>query len=326
FNGWSPGNSRFIFKNNQLNFDVPSGVIEFKLTKGSWEKVETTEKGEAIANRSINIKKDTVVHLNVGGWQNVFEKNKPVSSASKNVHLLDTSFYIPQLKRHRRIWIYLPKNYKKETSTKFPVLYMQDGQNLFDVATAFAGEWGVDEFMDTARVKKSIVVGIDNGGSYRMTEYNPYNHDRFGKGEGKEYVDFMANILKPFIDKNVRTLSDAKNTIVAGSSMGGLISMYAAMNYPEVFGKAGIFSPAFWVAGTEFFSDLRKKAKKINGDIYLYGGGLEGKEMVPDMQRTAKILAKYSKAKIKTKIKKTGKHNEAEWQLQFPMFYRWVIK
>ena len=125
---------------------------------------------------------------------------------------------------------------------------MHDGQNLFDEYTAGYGEWGIDEILDKMPVKdQCIVVGIDHGGEYRITEYDPYD-SKYGKGRGDDYVDFLAKTLKPYIDNNYRTKKDARHTTVAGSSMGGLISAYAVLKYPNVFGNAGVFSPAFWIA------------------------------------------------------------------------------
>ncbi|HOZ85079.1 MAG TPA: alpha/beta hydrolase-fold protein [Niabella sp.] len=325
-NGWQPNQTKYLFQGKQLMMELPSGEIEFKITRGSWEKVETNADGGSIKNRMLTIKRDTVVHVTIKNWKDSFDKGKPKSTASGQVHILDSNFFMPALNRFRRIWIYLPEKYDADRHTYFPVLYMQDGQNLFDASTAFAGEWGVDEFLDSTRLPPSIVVGIDNGGSHRMTEYNPYDHAAFGKGEGKAYVEFLVKTLKPMIDKNFRTLKEAQHTVIAGSSMGGLISMYAVMTHPKVFGVAGVFSPAFWVAGDQFMKDLKAKAQNMKGRVYLYGGGKEGKQMVPDMLKADTLLKKYSKAEVKTKVKKTGQHNEAEWQMQFPFFYRWMMK
>ena len=109
---------------------------------------------------------------------------KKETTANKNVSVIDTSFLIPQLNRHRRIWIYLPAGYFM-SKKKYPVIYMHDGQNVFDEKTAFSGEWGVDEALDTLELllKESIIVGIDNGGEKRINEYNPYDTDKYGKGK-----------------------------------------------------------------------------------------------------------------------------------------------
>lgn len=203
---------------------------------------------------------------------------------------------------------------------------MQDGQNLFDEATSFAGEWGVDEYFDTTIVKECIVVGIDNGSDKRMNEYNPYDNERFGKGEGDLYADFLAKTLKPFIDREYRTLRKKENTFISGSSMGGLISLYALLKYPKVFGGAGIFSPSFWISDTKIYDDIKTKGEKVKAKIYFYGGKLEGETMVPGMLRAFEEMAKISKSKMTIIIRNDGKHNEQTWRKEFPLFYNWIIE
>jgi predicted alpha/beta superfamily hydrolase len=224
----------------------------------------------------------------------------------------------------RRVWIYLPADYA-DTKKRYPVLYMHDGQNVFDEATSFSGEWGVDEFMDTTSARKCIVVVIDHGGPKRINEYSPYDMERFGKGEGDAYVDFLAKTLKPFIDKKFRTQKNAEGTFVAGSSMGGLISMHAILKYPKVFGAAGVFSPAFWVA-PKIFTDIKEKGSKVKGKIYFYGGKLESESMVTDMLKAFEGMAAVSKSKMETVIRDDGKHNEPTWRKEFPLFYQWIMK
>jgi predicted alpha/beta superfamily hydrolase len=208
---------------------------------------------------------------------------------------------------------------------RFPVLYMHDGQNVFDDATSYSGEWGVDETLDSIMAKTCIVVAIDHGGTKRMNEYNPYDTDRFGKGEGNQYVDFIVKTLKPFIDKKYRTKKDKDNTFIAGSSMGGLISLYAVLKYPKVFGGAGVFSPAFWVTGNKIYEDIKKKGKKVNSAIYFYAGKQEGEMMVPDMLKAFGTITAVSKSTIKTVIRDEGKHNEATWQKEFREAYLWML-
>ena len=157
------------------------------------------------------------------------------SSASKNVHVIDTAFYIPQLNRHRRIWIYLPASYSASRK-KYPVLYMHDGQNVFDNATSYAGEWGVDEALDSlgAKPREIIVVAIETGQQTRMSEYSP-SDNKYAKAEGEAYVDFLVKTLRPYINKHYRTKKCRKYNFIAGSSMGGLISFYALVKYPNKF-------------------------------------------------------------------------------------------
>ena len=274
----------------------------------------------------MKLSSDTVINLTIEEWADHFAKKPRASTASKNVHVIDTAFLIPQLKRTRRIWIYLPPGYNS-SNKKYAVLYMHDGQNVFDDSTSFAGEWGVDETLDSisTRKKEIIVVAIDNGGAKRINEYCPYDMEKFGKGEGDQYVNFLVRTLKPFIDKKYRTEKDRQNTFIAGSSMGGLISMYAVLKYPKVFGGAGVFSPAFWV-GPKIFDDIETKGKKVNSKIYFYCGKQETETMVPDMEKAFEEMRKVSKSKMACIVRPDGKHAESTWREEFPLFYLWMVE
>jgi predicted alpha/beta superfamily hydrolase len=328
FNGWNPQDKNYQFQRNDkgdyyLNIKLADGKYEYKITRGAWDKAECKKGGAGIENRILIMPGDTPIQLNIEEWADRFPAEPKKSTASKNVHIIDTAFLIPQLKRTRRVWIYLPEGYEK-SKDRYPVLYMHDGQNVFDDATAYSGEWGVDEFLDSTK-KKCIVVAIDNGGLKRINEYCPYDMKRFGKGEGNQYVDFLAKTLKPYIDKNYRTLKEKQNTFVAGSSLGGIISMYAVLKYPEVFGGAGVFSPSFAI-GPKIFDDIKTKGKQVNSKIYFYAGKLEGEAMVPDMQKAFDLMSAVSKSKMTTVIRDDGKHNEARWKVEFPLFYEWLLK
>jgi predicted alpha/beta superfamily hydrolase len=118
---------------------------------------------------------------------------------------------MPQLGRQRRIWIYLPAGYTSSPK-RYPVIYMHDGQNLFDDYTSGYGEWGIDEMMDKVSPQNQcIIVGIDHGGDFRVTEYDPYD-SKYGKGRGDDYVEFLVKALKPYIDAHYKTIADAKHT------------------------------------------------------------------------------------------------------------------
>jgi predicted alpha/beta superfamily hydrolase len=249
------------------------------------------------------------------------------------VRVLDTAFYMPQLKRHRRIWVYLPKNYH-QSRDRFPVLYLQDGQNVFDAGTSFSGEWGVDEALDSlsSQVGSCIVVAIDNGGDKRLSEYSPFDFslDNGGrkteiKAEGDAYAEFLMKTLRPYIRKNFRVSRYNSEHFIAGSSMGALISLHTVLKYPRKWGGVGIFSPAFWVVKDKLHAALEKEGRSIRCPVYLYAGQNEGKEMVPDMLGVNDILSRVSKAKITTVIRAEGKHNEATWRHEFPAFYEWMM-
>jgi predicted alpha/beta superfamily hydrolase len=328
FNNWNPKDEQYKFTkdsfgNYSADLPVKEKTGEYKLTRGGWDKVESDRDGNAIANRQYNVEANDLLGIIVNGWTDQFVSKQKISTASKNVVILDTVFFIPQLKRKRTIRIYLPEDYAT-SKQRYPVLYMQDGQNLFDEATSFAGEWGIDEFMDSMKLKKTIVVGIDNGADKRMNEYNPFNHKNFGVGEGNEYLNFLVKIVKPFIDKEYRTLKDKQNTSISGSSMGGLISFYALVKYPGLFGAAGVYSPSFWIA-PGLFESIKTKGKLINSKIYFFAGKLEGDKMVNDAWRMYEAMHKVSKSKMKLVIKDDGKHNEATWRNDFPNFYKWVL-
>ncbi|QEC65734.1 alpha/beta hydrolase [Mucilaginibacter ginsenosidivorans] len=267
---------------------------------------------------------DTTIVLDITGWQDNFKAEEKKHTASANVHILSDKFEIPQLGRQRRVWIYLPADYEA-SQRKYPVIYMQDGQNLFDAYTSGYGEWGVDEIMDKLPAKdRCIIVGVDHGGEHRLSEYDPYD-TKYGKGEGSEYADFLVKKLKPYIDEHYRTKKDPRNTTVAGSSMGGLISMYAILKYPGVFGNAGVFSPSFWLPPAIYDYAKQQPLRKYTR-IYFVCGDSESDSMVADMQKMAGLVrAKgVSDQNSPELIVKGAQHNEKQWNDDFPAFYKWL--
>jgi len=331
FADWKPNAFEFI-KNDagkfELTFTTDKKEIEFKFTRGNWETGECLTSGEFRPNRICKTTNNNTIHVSIEAWDDLTKVVSNNSTANQNVSILTDSFYMPQLQRYRRVWIYLPSDYST-SKKRYPVLYMHDGQNIFDKTTAYAGEWQVDETLlklETKKNLKLIVVAIDNGQSLRMKEYNPWKHERFGGGEGDEYIDFIVKTLKPAIDKKYKTKSNRKNTGIMGSSMGGLISMYAILTYPDVFGKAGVFSPAFWAANKSPYELAQEKANK-KMKIYMLMGKQEGDMMVEGQQQMAKILVQK---KLKRKSMKSviidGKHNEAFWAKEFEKAVLWLYK
>lgn len=202
-----------------------------------------------------------------------------------------TALYITELNINRRIWVYVPGDYAI-TEKKYPVLYMQDGQNLFDVQTSFSGEWQIDEYLDSVNFA-GLVVGIDNGGDRRINEYNPNNTEEHGIGLGRAYLNVLVTILKPYIDKNFRTIPGPGHTAIAGSSLGGLISFYAGLFYPKVFGAIGVISPSFWLVPDLLAQIDQTPAKGHEHQrYYLYGGKKEGEQMVELVEAVGSRLKK----------------------------------
>lgn len=204
---------------------------------------------------------------------------------------------------------------------------MHDGQNLFDAKTSYVGEWNVDETLDSINAKV-IVIGIEHGGDKRIEELTPFPHAKYGGGKADDYLDFLVNSLKPHIDKTYRTKTNAKNTAIFGSSLGGLISFYAALKYPEVFGKVGCFSPAFWFNRNEL-NELMQKTSTFKTKIYFLCGDNEGDaDVVPDMQNVVKWVNSMRcecKKLNKSVIVKGGQHNEKLWRENFKNAYLWLF-
>ena len=341
FEGWSGGNESYKLtqsdKGYSISIPLKDSSIAYKFTQGSWDLVEYNEDGSQRENRFYNIIKEVdTVYAKIASWTSSdVQENK--STASKNVSVISESFLIPQLNRERRIWIYLPPDYKVSNES-YPVLYMHDGQNIFDDRTSYSGEWQVDETLDklyTEKNLKMIVVGIDNGGEKRLNEYSPYDHPKYGIGEGDAYLEFIVKTLKPYIDSEFRTLKDIDNTGIMGSSMGGLISQYAGLKYPDVFGKVGVFSPAFWYA-----PKINKFAKQSelnkNQKVFFLAGGKEGgnvqfeeiNQTVKDMNTMVDIMkAKgFASENMVSKVVPNGEHNEALWRSEFEEALMFLFK
>ncbi|WP_158559373.1 alpha/beta hydrolase-fold protein [Deminuibacter soli] len=335
FNNWTPDDTKYKLKpfgptrRVIVLKDMQPGKYEFKFTRGGLDKVETTAKGEDIDNRVVEVAgADVSVDVQIPGWKDDYpDKPKPFT-ATAQVHWLDSAFAIPQLNRTRRIWVYLPKSYNVTKGKSYPVLYMQDGENLFNEQTAANGEWGVDECLDSLQKitgKECIVVGIAGGAEKRINEYNPYDNAQYGKGEGKQYAEFLARTLKPFVDMHYRTVKDPAHTWVAGSSMGGVISLYAVMKYPDVFGVAGILSPALDTA-VGLGADAQQTNWTSMPRFYFYTGGKEGNASVSAMDRLMDVIQKKNRYDTRRSFYPLGEHNEAAWRKEFPAFYRWLVQ
>jgi alpha-glucosidase len=332
FNNWDAGNKDWRLHSDDnigwyiSNFTIAPGNYEYKLTRGTWTTVECGKAGADIANRQLHLVHDTLIKLQVADWKDNYAIPEKKHTASQNVHILSENFDMPQLGRQRRVWIYLPPGYQT-SQKKYPVIYMHDGQNLFDEYTSGFGEWGVDEFLDSLKAgqQQFIVVGIDHGGDFRITEYSPFD-SKYGKAMGDAYARFLVETLKPYIDKHYRTYTTAAHTTIAGSSMGGLISMYAALKYPKVFGNAGIFSPAFWI-NTRIY-DYAKAEAKPGTRYYFICGDQESEKETDDMNKMVSVLKDKGlpDKNIPATVIKGAKHNEQQWRGELPGFYEWLVR
>lgn len=329
FNNWNPGQQNYKLTKNQdghfsISLQVSPGTYQFKFTRGSWATVEGTSDGKVISNRSYHYSgSNQNLTLQINGWE---DQSGPVSTASPQVSLLSEAFFMPQLNKHRKIWVYLPKDYLL-SEKRYPVIYMHDGQNLFDRSTSFLDEWKVDESMDSLYQSGDygcIIIGIENGGQSRINEYTPWPHPDYGGGDGEKYVRFITENLKPFVDANYRTLPEPKYTAIAGSSLGGLISHYAGIHFQNTFGRIGSLSPSLWFS-SKIYTIVSEIGVREESRFYLSTGTEESSSQVFDVNRMADTLKKYGLKvdDLKLHIVQGGKHNELLWQKEFPLMYKW---
>jgi predicted alpha/beta superfamily hydrolase len=259
-----------------------------------------------------------------------------------DVRVLD-SIYSPELRNRRKLYVYLPPSYANG-DRRYPVIFMQDGQNLFDQVLSYAGEWQVDETMEALSIEgiEAIVVGVPNAGAHRIDEYSPFKDQRLRKGgRGDWYVAFLANTVKPLIDRDFRTLPEREHTGVLGSSMGGLISLYAFFCRPEVFGFAGAMSPSLWFA-QEAILPYVQLAGAPAGRIHLDLGTHEGADtrIVPGAvpTYTSRYLAAAHRMhdllerkgyrpghELQYHEEEEATHNEAAWARRLPDALRFLL-
>ena len=252
------------------------------------------------------------------------------STASQQV----TKFTInsPQLSTDKQIWVYLPKSYQN-SGKRYPVLYMHDGQNLFDASTSYVGEWKIDEYLDTLTSNESIIIGIEHGNEKRINELTPYKNETYGGGQGDAYLDFIVKTLKPYVDEHYSTLPDKEHTLIAGSSIGGLISLYALIKYPETFSKGGLFSTSIWFNAEDMFQLVKESTIDPNQKFFFLVGSEEGStaedaaEMVSNQHKMTRLLLEkgVNKENVMDKVIPGGKHNETLWSTNFPVVYQWLL-
>jgi len=246
-----------------------------------------------------------------------------------HIQLISEKFEIPQLKKSRRIWALLPYDYHS-SEKKYPVLYLQDAQNLFDEYAPF-GNWAIDRRLGTLAEQglgDVIVIAVDHAGTERITEYSPYYHRKFGKGKGKLYAQFLIETLKPYVDRTFRTKKARTDTGIGGSSMGGLISAYTGIVHPQYFSKLMIFSPSFWYSDEIYFDAFNYKYI-LPMKIYLYAGENESRFMTQHIHRFRQAVKSSAFENPLTKfniiISPEGEHNEWYWGENFEQAVKWLF-
>jgi predicted alpha/beta superfamily hydrolase len=335
FNGWNPGSATHQLQRQPdsswaITLQSPTSALQYKFTRGSWASVEGNSTGGPRPNRNYAVGGPDTVFISIASWEDLHGGGGGGSStANAQVQVLTDSFFMPQLNRYRRIWVYLPPDYDSLPGKRYPVIYMHDAQNLFDNLTAFAGEWEIDESLTALHQQGdhgAIVVGINNGGGQRINEYSPWVNAQYGGGQGDDYVDFIVQTLKPYVDQQFRTDSTRSGTAIWGSSMGGLISQYAAMQHQSVFSKVGVFSPSLWFSN-EVFSQVSALGKQFPMKFFILAGAQESATMVTlATQLKNDLLANgFGPAEVELVVKADGQHSEWFWRREFKPAYQWLF-
>ncbi|MBU0710465.1 histidine kinase [bacterium] len=299
-----------------LTFPINS-VIEYKFTRGSWDTEPVDDTGNPFSNFTLTVTNDTVIFHRFEHW------NKKVNPAENTItgtiihH--EAQKYRNLLPRDVHVW--LPPGYDNQPDRHYPVLYMHDGQNLFNARTAsFGNEWRIDEIADSliqaGRIEPLIIVGIDNT-NQRTEEYSLTE-------TGNNYQHFVIDELKPFIDKKYRTIPDREHTAVGGSSLGGLIAFIFAWDYDQIFSKAICMSPAFKIEEFDIVTPIQEyigPQKDIR--LYIDNGGIELEQLLqPGIFEMLETLNKQGYQQNTDYLwvnDPTAEHSEKAWSKRLPL-------
>jgi pullulanase len=327
FQGWDPASPAHRLTDvgggaHEITLAFAAGTrLELKFTRGSAETVERGPRGEALPNRVIEVLSAGSYDFRVGSWA-----DESPSSITGDV----TSFTVPGFLSGRRVWVYLPPGYA-DGAERLPVRYMLDGQNLFDRLTAFKGEWRVDETLESlipaGSMAPIIVVGIDHGGTTRISEYTPWPDPGEGGGAGATHITAIIDVLKPYVDLTYRTRTEATATGIAGSSLGGLMALYAVYARPDVFGKAAALSPSIWWADRRIVTFATATAKPA-ARVWLDMGTEEYATATADLARLrdAMVTQGFVLGTDLTTVEDEGAgHDEASWSRRFPQVMRFLF-
>ncbi len=341
FQGWNPGDPAYQLADQggliyEIALDLTVGTaIQFKFTRGDWSKVEKGPNGEEIPNRTHAVTAAETLELTVANWADL--------PANSTITGDVTTHTVPGFLNGRRVWVYLPPDYHVHTELRYQVLYMFDGQNVFDQATSFAGEWEVDESCETlipaGSMAPIIVVAVDNGGLGRIDEYTPWYDPGFGAGGGgEEHLQEFINVLMPWVNANYRTLTGPHNTGLAGSSLGGLMALYAVYAHSDVFGLIGALSPSIWWSGHELL-DYASGQPKPPAKVYMDMGTLESgptradggkgvRDSIDDLRAMRDLMIGQGFVldfDLMVVEDEGGQHNEWYWAQRFPVTLQYLF-
>lgn len=334
FNNWDPRDVNFqlqLIEDNKYFIEIADQIlpenIEYKFTRGGWENGEIDRHGNVNPNRKTEKSLQEINDI-VDRWRINWGPFK--KEFSPLVEIISEKFFIPQLNKTRKIWALLPYNYHSTNET-YPVLYLQDAQNLFNEGSAF-GNWEIDQKMSIlAEYGRGnvIIIAIENGSEDRIKEYVLDHNSITENAEGKKYIRFLADTLKPYVDSVYRTKPEREFTGIGGSSLGALISIYSGFLYPEVYSKLMIFSPSLWVNPENNFPVMNFK-NPYEIKVYLYAGEKESEKMTERIALFEKTMKGWETSnsvqlEIKTSLNPEGKHQEFYWSQEFPRAMEWLF-
>jgi predicted alpha/beta superfamily hydrolase len=238
------------------------------------------------------------------------------------------------LRNQRDLIIYLPPGYNEKPDRRFPVLYLHDGQNLFDGATAFIPgmDWHVGQTADQniyeGRVEPLIIVGIYNAGKQRLQEYTPTRMPRLGGGRANRYARFLTEEVRPFLEQNYRLLGGMQNTGIGGSSLGGLVSLFLGLRMPQVFGKIAALSPSVWWNQRVILRFADAAPVDPRPRVWLDIGTREGPRIVEDVERFRDVLLRKGwrwEQDLHYERVIGAEHNEAAWAQRVGPFLQFLF-
>ncbi|HVE83743.1 MAG TPA: alpha/beta hydrolase-fold protein, partial [Myxococcales bacterium] len=298
-------------------------TVQLKVTRdNTWSTVERGASAEDIPNHSYTVPDEGgTAAISVATWKDL-EPSAVLTGDIRYERAVPSAF----LGNSRDVIIYLPLGYESAPATRYPVLYMHDGQNLMDPRTSFSGEWGVDEtaqrLLRNGQISPVIIVGVYNTPN-RISEYTEVADPQYGGGNADLYARFLLEELKPIIDARYRTLPSASTTGVSGSSLGGLVSLYLGLTHPEAFGRVGALSSSIWWANRDILTRYQaltaKKPVRIWEDMGTDEGG-SGSENVVDARdlRDALVSRGWVLGNDLQYLEiQGGQHNEAAWAARF---------
>jgi len=359
-NNWEPGDPEWRLK--KVGADGEAGIwelplkpeqlagreVEFKITRGSWDTVEVGPEGHDINNRTVGSSgwamdgARLALKIEVPGYADQRATRWPALATNAGVDRTPSVtgdlevFQVRSayLANSRAIRVWLPPGYGDEANAerRYPVLYLNDGQNLFDRATSFGGhEWQADEtatrLINEGKIQPLIIVGIDNNGITRSQEYNAPGISWGGReGHGDKYMQFVTEELMPYINSRFRTLKGPENTGFGGSSFGGNITLYAAMNNADTFGRLLIESPAVAVQDRAMIKLMQAHTRAWPQRLFIAVGTSETSRPADAAEYQAAVeevveffrARRFGEDRLKFVVAKDAVHNEQAWAKRLP--------